>query len=57
MKYLTFLDYTPLEAQGKSIKAKLSEKDMEMQAMKEKFDQDYRLFVKRLISDFVRSCQ
>ena len=40
MKYLTFLDYTALEARGKSIEAKLSEKDMEMQAMKKKYDQD-----------------
>ena len=40
MKYLTFLDYTSLEARGKSIEAKLSEKDREMQAMKQKYDQD-----------------
>jgi hypothetical protein len=40
MKYLTFLDYTALEARGKSIEAKLSEKDREMQAMKQKYDQD-----------------
>jgi hypothetical protein len=40
MKYLTFLDYTILEARGKSIEAKLSEKDLEMQAMKQKYDQD-----------------
>ena len=40
MKYLTFLDYTALEARGKSIEAKLSEKDREMQAIKEKYDQD-----------------
>ena len=32
MKYLTFLDYTALEARGKSIEAKMSEKDREMQA-------------------------
>ena len=40
MKYLTFLDYTALEARGKSIESKLSEKDREMQAIKEKYDQD-----------------
>jgi hypothetical protein len=40
MKYLTFLDYTALEARGKSIEAKLSEKDREMQAMKQKYEQD-----------------
>ena len=40
MKYLTFLDYTALEARGKSIESKLSEKDREMQAMKQKYDQD-----------------
>ncbi|HEY7570078.1 MAG TPA: tyrosine-type recombinase/integrase [Nitrososphaeraceae archaeon] len=40
MKYLTFLDYTALETRGRSIEAKLSEKDREMQAMKEKYEQD-----------------
>jgi integrase len=40
MKYLTFLDYTAIEARGKSIEAKLSEKDGEMQAMKQKYEQD-----------------
>lgn len=40
MKYLTFLDYTALEARGKSIEARLSEKDREMQAIKEKYEQD-----------------
>ena len=40
MKYLTFLDYAALEARGKSIEAKMSEKDREMQAMKQKYDQD-----------------
>jgi hypothetical protein len=40
MKYLTFLDYTALEARGKSIESKLSEKDREMQAMKKKYEQD-----------------
>ncbi len=40
MKYLTFLDYTAVEARGKSIEAKLSEKDGEIQAIKEKYEQD-----------------
>jgi integrase len=40
MKYLTFLDYIALEARGKSIESKLSEKDREMQAIKEKYEQD-----------------
>jgi integrase len=40
MKYLTFLDYTAVEARGKSIEAKLSEKDREIQAMKEKYEQE-----------------
>jgi integrase len=40
MKYLTFLDYTAIEARGKSIEAKMSEKDREMQAMKQKYEQD-----------------
>jgi integrase len=35
MKYLTFLDYTTLEATGKNIEAKLSEKDKEVQVLKE----------------------
>jgi integrase-like protein len=42
MKYLTFLDYTALEARGKSIEAKLSEKDLEMQAIKEKYEHDIK---------------
>lgn len=42
MKYLTFLDYTTLEATGKSIEAKLSKKDSEMQALKLKYEQDMK---------------
>ena len=38
MKYLTFLDYTTLETQGKNIEAKLREKDSEMQAIKDKYE-------------------
>jgi integrase len=40
MKYLTFLDYSTLEATGKNIEAKLSEKDREIQLIKQKSDQD-----------------
>jgi hypothetical protein len=36
MKYLTFLDYTTLEATGKNIEAKLSEKEMEIQALRQR---------------------
>jgi integrase len=36
MKYLTFLDYTTLDAAGKSVEAKLSEKDQEIEALKKK---------------------
>ncbi|MGB7632384.1 MAG: site-specific integrase [Nitrososphaeraceae archaeon] len=42
MKYLTFLDYTTLEAKGKSIEAKLQEKDMEIYLIKEKYESDLR---------------
>jgi integrase len=34
MKYLTFLDYTMLESTGKSIEAKLSEKEKEIQMLR-----------------------
>jgi integrase len=36
MKYLTFLDYTALETMGKNIEAKLSEKDKEIQLLRQK---------------------
>jgi integrase len=36
MKYLTFLDYTTLEATGKNIEAKLSEKENEIQLLKQR---------------------
>jgi hypothetical protein len=38
MKYLTFLDYTTLEARGKGIEANLQEKDREIAGIKEKQD-------------------
>jgi integrase len=36
MKYLTFLDYTTLEATGKNIEAKLSEREKELQLLRQK---------------------
>jgi hypothetical protein len=35
MKYLTFLDYTTLEASGKNFEAKLSEKEKEIQLLRQ----------------------
>jgi hypothetical protein len=43
MKYLTFLDYTTLEARGKSIEANLQEKDREIAGLKKKYDADMAL--------------
>jgi hypothetical protein len=43
MKYLTFLDYSILEARGKSIEAKLREKDQEMDLMKEKYESELQM--------------
>lgn len=36
MKYLTFLDYTALDAAGKNVEVKLSEKDKEIESLKQK---------------------
>nr|MDQ6866439.1 hypothetical protein [Thermoproteota archaeon] len=36
--YLTFLDYSALDAKGADIQTKLAEKDQELQAMKVQFD-------------------
>jgi hypothetical protein len=36
MKYLTLLDYTTLEATGKNIEAKLSEKEKEIQLLRQR---------------------
>jgi integrase len=36
MKYLTFLDYTTLETTGKNIEAKLSEKEKEIQSLRQR---------------------
>lgn len=49
MKYLTFLDYATLEATGKNIEAKISEKDSEMQAMKIKYDTDIHMLKEAIV--------
>lgn len=36
MRYLTFLDYTTLEATGKNIEAKLSEKEKEIHLLRQR---------------------
>jgi hypothetical protein len=36
MRYLTFLDYSILEAAGKSIETKLSEKEREIQSLRQR---------------------
>jgi peptidoglycan hydrolase CwlO-like protein len=36
MKYLTFLDYSTLESTGKNIEAKLSEKEKEIQLLRQR---------------------
>lgn len=36
MLYLTFLDYLTLETTGRNIEAKLSEKEMEIQTLKQR---------------------
>lgn len=40
MKYLTFLDYSTLEATGKNIESKLEGKDKQIKSMKAKYDED-----------------
>ncbi len=39
MKYLTFLDYTTLEATGKSIEGKLVEKDLQIQTLQNQMEE------------------
>lgn len=39
MKYLTFLDYSGLEATGKNVEAKLEEKDREIAFLKQKYNE------------------
>jgi len=36
MKYLTFLDYTRIEATGKNIEAKISEKEKEIRLLRQR---------------------
>ncbi|MFY9873332.1 MAG: tyrosine-type recombinase/integrase [Candidatus Nitrosopolaris sp.] len=52
IKYLTFLDYTTLEARGKSIEANLREKDNEMQAMKTRHEQDMKAMREEMNQQF-----
>jgi len=52
MKYLTFLDYGILEATGKNIESKLSEKDSEIQAMKMKYEQDMKVMREEINQQF-----
>src|SRR4029078_50555 len=49
MKYLTFLDYSTLEATGKNIESKLLEKDKQIKSMKAKYDDDIA-FLKDAVS-------
>jgi hypothetical protein len=42
MKYLTVIDYSTLEARGKSIEVNLQEKDREIAGLKEKYEQDMK---------------
>jgi integrase len=52
MKYLTFLDYTTLEARGKNIEAKLSEKDSEIAGLKEKYEHDMKTMREEMENKF-----
>ncbi|CAN5456320.1 hypothetical protein BH18THE2_BH18THE2_21070 [soil metagenome] len=49
MKYLTFLDYITLEATGKNIEAKLTEKEAEFQSLRQKYDADIALLKEAII--------
>ena len=49
MKYLTYLDYTTLEATGKSIEANLREKDKEIAGLKDKYDTDIALLKEAML--------
>ena len=50
VKYLTFLDYATFEVAEKNLESKLQEKDIEIQAIREKYDTDIQL-LKNAISD------
>lgn len=52
MKYLTFLDYSDLEASGKSVEAKLDVKDREIAFLKERYNESLRS-VSTLSDEFV----
>lgn len=52
MKYLTFLDYTVLEATGKNIEAKLQEKESEIQSMKIRYEQDMKVMREEMNQQF-----
>jgi integrase len=54
MKYLTFLDYTTLEARGKSIEANLREKDREIAGLKEKYEQDMEAMREEMNERFIQ---
>jgi integrase len=54
MKYLTFLDYTTLEARGKSIEANLREKDREIAGLKEKYEQDMEAMREEMNQRFIQ---
>jgi len=61
MKYLTFLDYTTLEARGKSIETNLQEKDREIAGLKEKYDTDITLlkeemkYMRQILDNIMRT--
>jgi len=50
IKYLTFLGYSALEATGKNIESKISEKEKEIQVLRHKYDTDITL-LKSAITD------
>jgi hypothetical protein len=52
MKYLTFLDYTTLEAAGKNIEANLRQKDSEIAGLKEKYEQDMKVMREEMNQQF-----
>ena len=49
---LTFLDYTTLEATGKSIEANLRQKDSEIAGLKEKYEQDMKVMREEMENKF-----
>jgi hypothetical protein len=55
MKYLTFLDYTTLEATGRNIEDKLSEKDKQIEALTKKQEQFEQLIQSLIDSGQLKS--